>query len=47
MATRFDVKTIVKDKRFWIASFIIVWAAGLQVNFCISNEFVDSRVFLH
>lgn len=44
MATRFDVKTIVKDKRFWVASFLIVWAAGLQVNFCISNEFVDSRV---
>ncbi|CAH8265311.1 unnamed protein product [Arabidopsis lyrata] len=30
MATRFDVKTIVKDKRFWVASFLIVWAAGLQ-----------------
>ncbi|KAH0925069.1 hypothetical protein HID58_017325 [Brassica napus] len=26
----FDVKTIVKDKRFWAASFLIAWAAGLQ-----------------
>ncbi|XP_023640752.1 uncharacterized protein LOC111831189 [Capsella rubella] len=27
---RFDAKTIVKDKRFWVASLLIVWAAGLQ-----------------
>ncbi|CAF1809035.1 unnamed protein product [Brassica oleracea var. botrytis] len=26
----FDLKTIVKDKRFWAASFLIAWAAGLQ-----------------
>ncbi|XP_024004002.1 uncharacterized protein LOC112081483 [Eutrema salsugineum] len=26
----FDAKTIVKDKRFWVASFLIAWAAGLQ-----------------
>ncbi|XP_010554593.1 PREDICTED: uncharacterized protein LOC104824262 [Tarenaya hassleriana] len=26
----FDAKTIIKDKKFWFASLLIVWAAGLQ-----------------
>ncbi|OMO96955.1 hypothetical protein COLO4_14948 [Corchorus olitorius] len=27
---KFDANVLLKDKRFWIASFLIVWAAGLQ-----------------
>nr|XP_043634852.1 uncharacterized protein LOC122605951 [Erigeron canadensis] len=26
----FDVKKLLKDKRFWFASFLIGWAAALQ-----------------
>ncbi|XP_047323871.1 uncharacterized protein LOC124927498 [Impatiens glandulifera] len=26
----FNVKKLVRDKKFWFASFLIVWAAGLQ-----------------
>lgn len=26
-----DVKNILKDKKFWFASFLITWAAALQV----------------
>ncbi|KAB2034222.1 hypothetical protein ERO13_D04G061900v2 [Gossypium hirsutum] len=26
----FDVQTLIKDKRFWFASFLIAWAAALQ-----------------
>ena len=35
----FDLKTIVKDKRFWAASFLIAWAAGLQVIHSLSFFF--------
>ncbi|OMO58895.1 hypothetical protein CCACVL1_25272, partial [Corchorus capsularis] len=27
---KFDASVLLKDKRFWFASFLIVWAAGLQ-----------------
>ncbi|XP_039047269.1 uncharacterized protein LOC120187677 [Hibiscus syriacus] len=27
---KFDAQTLIKDKRFWIASFLIAWAAALQ-----------------
>ncbi|CAI9092466.1 OLC1v1027707C1 [Oldenlandia corymbosa var. corymbosa] len=27
---KFEPRLLLKDKRFWIASFLIVWAAGLQ-----------------
>ncbi|GAV76064.1 hypothetical protein CFOL_v3_19539 [Cephalotus follicularis] len=27
---KFEAKTLLKDKRFWCASFIIAWAAALQ-----------------
>ncbi|KAL3650151.1 hypothetical protein CASFOL_006554 [Castilleja foliolosa] len=31
METRkFEVRQLLKDKRFWFASFIITWAAALQ-----------------
>ncbi|OVA03540.1 hypothetical protein BVC80_1651g45 [Macleaya cordata] len=25
-----EVKHLIKDKKFWFASFLIAWAAGLQ-----------------
>ncbi|KAL2897041.1 L-arabinose isomerase [Bienertia sinuspersici] len=25
-----DVKNLLKDKKFWFASFLIAWAAALQ-----------------
>lgn len=25
-----EVKNLLKDKKFWFASFLIAWAAGLQ-----------------
>ncbi|RYQ93323.1 hypothetical protein HN51_056509 [Arachis hypogaea] len=25
-----ELRNVVKDKKFWLASLIIVWAAGLQ-----------------
>ncbi|XP_028805129.1 uncharacterized protein LOC114760050 [Neltuma alba] len=25
-----EVKNLIKDKKFWFASFLIVWAAALQ-----------------
>lgn len=28
---KFVVKELLKDKKFWFASFLIVWAAALQV----------------
>ncbi|XP_010669831.2 uncharacterized protein LOC104886964, partial [Beta vulgaris subsp. vulgaris] len=27
---KMEVKNLVKDKKFWVASFLIAWAAGLQ-----------------
>ncbi|XP_015072234.1 uncharacterized protein LOC107016260 [Solanum pennellii] len=27
---KFVVKELLKDKKLWFASFLIVWAAGLQ-----------------
>nr|GLL40214.1 hypothetical protein DM860_013539 [Ipomoea trifida]GMD50814.1 hypothetical protein DM860_013539 [Ipomoea batatas]GMD52846.1 hypothetical protein DM860_013539 [Ipomoea batatas] len=31
METRkFQVKDLLKDKKFWFASILIAWAAGLQ-----------------
>ncbi|KAK4720590.1 hypothetical protein R3W88_010823 [Solanum pinnatisectum] len=27
---KFVVKELLKDKKFWFASFLIVWAAALQ-----------------
>ncbi|XP_027936418.1 uncharacterized protein LOC114191446, partial [Vigna unguiculata] len=27
---RMELKNVVKDKKFWMASFIIAWAAALQ-----------------
>ncbi|XP_073288346.1 uncharacterized protein [Primulina huaijiensis] len=27
---KFEVRHLLKDKRFWVASFIITWAAALQ-----------------
>ncbi len=27
-----EVKNLLKDKKFWFASFLIAWAATLQVN---------------
>ncbi|XP_071705774.1 uncharacterized protein [Rutidosis leptorrhynchoides] len=31
MKTRdFDVKKLLNDKKFWIASFLVAWAAALQ-----------------
>ncbi|KAH6769225.1 hexose transporter [Perilla frutescens var. hirtella] len=31
METRkFEARQLLKDKRFWIASLLIAWAAGLQ-----------------
>ncbi|KAL7614081.1 uncharacterized protein LOC111912251 [Lactuca sativa] len=31
MGTRdFDVKKLLNDKKFWLASFLIGWAAALQ-----------------
>ncbi|XVF83604.1 hypothetical protein PTKIN_Ptkin16aG0502800 [Pterospermum kingtungense] len=27
---KFDAATLLKDKRFWFASFLIAWAAALQ-----------------
>lgn len=29
---RMELKNVVKDKKFWMASFIIAWAAALQVR---------------
>ncbi|CAI9092465.1 OLC1v1027707C3 [Oldenlandia corymbosa var. corymbosa] len=29
---KFEPRLLLKDKRFWIASFLIVWAAGLQIS---------------
>lgn len=26
-----EASKILKEKKFWIASFLVVWAAGLQV----------------
>ncbi|EOY18252.1 hypothetical protein QUC31_006567 [Theobroma cacao] len=26
----FDAKSLLKDKKFWFASFLIAWAAALQ-----------------
>lgn len=32
MGTRdFDVKKLLNDRKFWFASFLIAWAAALQV----------------
>ena len=28
-----EVKQLLKDKKFWFASFLIAWAAALQVKF--------------
>ncbi|RVX13883.1 uncharacterized protein LOC117928948 [Vitis riparia] len=25
-----EVKKIIKDKKFWVASFLVAWAAALQ-----------------
>ncbi|KAF4352808.1 hypothetical protein F8388_026350 [Cannabis sativa] len=25
-----EVRDLLKDKKFWVASFLIAWAAGLQ-----------------
>ncbi|XP_011091503.1 uncharacterized protein LOC105171932 [Sesamum indicum] len=25
-----EIRQLLRDKRFWFASFLIVWAAGLQ-----------------
>ncbi|CAL5365813.1 unnamed protein product [Camellia sinensis] len=27
---KFDAKKLLKDKKFWFASFLIAWAAALQ-----------------
>ncbi|KAL1559427.1 hypothetical protein AAHA92_09772 [Salvia divinorum] len=27
---KFEAPKLLKDRRFWLASFLIVWAAGLQ-----------------
>ena len=27
-----DLSKLVKEKRFWVASFLVVWAAALQVG---------------
>lgn len=27
-----EAKNLLKDKKFWFASFLIAWAAALQVN---------------
>lgn len=40
MGTRdFDVKKLLNDKKFWLASFLIGWAAALQVS--ISTNSLD------
>ncbi|CAK9176499.1 unnamed protein product [Ilex paraguariensis] len=30
-AKRFDAKKLLKDKKLWVASFLIAWAAALQL----------------
>lgn len=45
----FEAKQLLKDKKFWVASFLIAWAAALQVTLLfISQNFhhnVSSCVF--
>lgn len=31
MAARVELSKLVKEKRFWVASFLVAWAAALQV----------------
>lgn len=30
MAARVELSKLVKEKRFWVASFLVAWAAALQ-----------------
>jgi len=39
-----DLKNVVKDKKFWMASFIIAWAAALQVRYLYSNPYLFSSL---
>lgn len=39
-----EARQLLKDKRFWFASFLIVWAAALQVY--ISNSEANISGFL-
>lgn len=32
MINKVEAKKLLKDKKLWLASFLIAWAAGLQVN---------------
>jgi hypothetical protein len=29
---------LVKERRFWVASFLLAWAAALQVPICLAPE---------
>ncbi|XAR66329.1 hypothetical protein NMG60_11012520 [Bertholletia excelsa] len=29
-ANKFDARKLLKDKKFWFASFLVAWAAALQ-----------------
>jgi hypothetical protein len=32
MINKLEAKKLLKDKKLWFASFLIAWAAALQVN---------------
>ncbi|OEL36849.1 hypothetical protein BAE44_0002133 [Dichanthelium oligosanthes] len=36
-----DLSKLVKEKRFWVASFLVAWAAALQVASLASDRFAS------
>lgn len=37
------VKQLLKDKKFWFASFLIAWAAAKQINFKLTSDFAIKK----